>query len=78
MLSAIFSQLIVSFFTRNLLGRGYFLHCCDVLNVYTSGNMKNANGVIQRCSGAALMDCSLNVSLFQYILYFFFFFFNTD
>ncbi|XP_001601020.3 high-affinity choline transporter 1 [Nasonia vitripennis] len=60
MLSAIFAQLIVSFFTRNLLGDGYFPRCCDVLNVYAPGNAKNANGVVQSSSGAALLDCAMN------------------
>ena len=65
MLSAIFAQLIVSFFTRNLLGDGYFPRCCDVLNVYSPGNTKNPNGVVQSSSGAALIDCAMNVSLFS-------------
>jgi hypothetical protein len=64
MLSAIFTQLIVSFFTRNLFGVGYFPRCCDVLNVYAPGNTKNPNGVVQSSSGAALIDSAMNVSFF--------------
>ncbi|XP_011499573.1 PREDICTED: high-affinity choline transporter 1-like [Ceratosolen solmsi marchali] len=60
MLSAIFAQLIVSFFTRNLLGGGYLPRCCDILNVYAPGNTKNLNGVVQSSSGAALIDNTMN------------------
>lgn len=58
MLSALFVQIIASFFTRNLLGKGYFPRCCDVLSVYSPGKTKDQSGVIQSNSGAALMDSS--------------------
>lgn len=63
MLGSIVAQLVVSFITRNLLG--VLPRCCDVLDVYTPGNLqaKSANGgVPQSTSGAALIDCSMNVS----------------
>ncbi|KAF7417738.1 hypothetical protein HZH68_000391 [Vespula germanica] len=64
MLSALFVQIIASFFTRNLLGKGYFPRCCDVLSVYSPGKTKDQSGVIQSNSGAALMDSSsVNKSL---------------
>ncbi|XP_076223759.1 high-affinity choline transporter 1 isoform X1 [Nomia melanderi] len=58
MLAALFTQLITSFFTRNLLGKGYFPRCCDVLSVYSPGKSKDQSGVVQSSSGAALMDTS--------------------
>nr|XP_034191242.1 high-affinity choline transporter 1-like [Osmia lignaria] len=58
MLVALFTQLITSFFTRNLLGKGYFPRCCDVLSVYSPGKSKDQSGVVQSSSGAALMDTS--------------------
>ncbi|KAI4484764.1 hypothetical protein M0804_007330 [Polistes exclamans] len=64
MLSALVVQIIASFFTRNLLGKGYFPRCCDVLSVYSPGKTKDQSGVIQSNSGAALMDSSsVNKSL---------------
>lgn len=66
MLAALFTQLITSFFTRNLLGKGYFPRCCDVLSVYSPGKSKDQSGVVQSSSGAALMDTSsVNVSRFK-------------
>lgn len=68
MLGSILVQLIVSFFTRNLLGEGFFPRCCDVLDVYAPGNLQSKNGanggVVQSTSGAALIDCAMNVSVF--------------
>ncbi|XP_033226153.1 high-affinity choline transporter 1-like [Belonocnema kinseyi] len=61
MLSALFTQLFVSFLTRNLLGKGYFPRCCDVLSVYTTGKSKN-QGVVLSNSGAALVDSAINES----------------
>ncbi|XP_017762201.1 PREDICTED: high-affinity choline transporter 1-like isoform X2 [Eufriesea mexicana] len=58
MIVALFTQLITSFFTRNLLGKGYFPRCCDVLSVYSPGKSKDQSGVVQSSSGAALMDTS--------------------
>lgn len=58
MLTALFIQIITSFFTRNLLGKGYFPQCCDVLSVYSPGKSKDQSGVVQSNSGAALMDSS--------------------
>ncbi|XP_076162183.1 high-affinity choline transporter 1 isoform X2 [Ptiloglossa arizonensis] len=58
MLAALFTQLITSFFTRNLLGKGYFPRCCDVLSVYSPGKSKDQSGVVQSSSGAALMETS--------------------
>ncbi|XP_076753581.1 high-affinity choline transporter 1 [Xylocopa sonorina] len=58
MIVALFTQLITSFFTRNLLGKGYFPRCCDVLSVYSPGKSKDQTGVVQSSSGAALMDTS--------------------
>ncbi|XP_015428452.1 PREDICTED: high affinity choline transporter 1-like [Dufourea novaeangliae] len=58
MLAALFTQLVTSFFTRNLLGKGYFPRCCDVLSVYSPGKSKDQTGVVQSSSGAALMDTS--------------------
>ncbi|KAG7202181.1 hypothetical protein KM043_015861 [Ampulex compressa] len=58
MIAALFAQIITSFFTRNLLGKGYFPQCCDVLSVYSPGKSKDQSGVVQSSSGAALMDTS--------------------
>lgn len=58
MIIALFTQLLTSFLTRNLLGKGYFPQCCDVLNIYSPGKSKNPTGVMQSSSGAALMDSS--------------------
>ncbi|XP_020278897.1 high-affinity choline transporter 1-like [Pseudomyrmex gracilis] len=58
MIIALFTQLFTSFLTRNLLGKGYFPQCCDVLNIYSPGKSKNPPGVVQSSSGAALMDSS--------------------
>ncbi|XP_078049934.1 high-affinity choline transporter 1 [Augochlora pura] len=58
MLAALFTLLVTSFFTRNLLGKGYFPRCCDVLSVYSPGKSKDQSGVVQSSSGAALMDTS--------------------
>lgn len=58
-----FTQLLVSFFTRNLLGKGYFPRCCDVLSVYSPGKSKDQIGVVQSSSGAALIDTAANVSI---------------
>ncbi|CAL7952154.1 unnamed protein product [Xylocopa violacea] len=58
MIVALSTQLITSFFTRNLLGKGYFPRCCDVLSVYSPGKSKDQTGVVQSSSGAALMDTS--------------------
>lgn len=58
MLVALCTQLVTSFFTRNLLGKGYFPRCCDVLSVYSPGKSKDQSGVVQSSSGAALMDTS--------------------
>ncbi|XP_053972095.1 high-affinity choline transporter 1-like [Hylaeus volcanicus] len=58
MLAALFTQLITSFFTRNLLGKGFFPRCCDVLSVYSPGKSKDQSGVVQSSSGAALMETS--------------------
>lgn len=67
MLVALCTQLVTSFFTRNLLGKGYFPRCCDVLSVYSPGKSKDQSGVVQSSSGAALMDTSsVNVSFFFY------------
>ncbi|XP_017880185.1 high-affinity choline transporter 1-like [Ceratina calcarata] len=57
MIATLLAQLITSFFTRNLLGKGYFPRCCDVLSVYSPGKSKD-QGVVQSSSGAALMDTS--------------------
>lgn len=62
MLAALFAQLIVSFVTRNLLGGAYLPRCCDPLDVYAPGGSKNPNGVVPSSSGAALLDCAMNVS----------------
>lgn len=65
MVAALFTQLITSFFTRNLLGKGYFPRCCDVLSVYSPRKSKDQSGVVQSSSGAALMETSsVNVSHF--------------
>ncbi|XP_014232202.1 high-affinity choline transporter 1-like isoform X1 [Trichogramma pretiosum] len=61
MLASVFVQLTVSFFTRNLLGQGYLPGCCDVLSVYAPNAKNPANGVAPSSSGAALLDCTLNV-----------------
>lgn len=58
MVAALFTQLITSFFTRNLLGKGYFPRCCDVLSVYSPRKSKDQSGVVQSSSGAALMETS--------------------
>lgn len=58
MMIALFTQLCTSFLTRNLLGKGYFPECCDVLSVYSPGKSKEPSGVVQSSSGAALMDSS--------------------
>lgn len=58
MIAALLTQIITSFFTRNLLGKGYFPRCCDVLSVYSPGKSKDQSGVVQSSSGAALMDSS--------------------
>ncbi|XP_015521804.1 high affinity choline transporter 1 [Neodiprion lecontei] len=56
MICAMISQIFVSFFTKNLLGRGYFPRCCDVLGVYSPGKPSKQSGVVQSSSGAALID----------------------
>ena len=71
MLASMFVQLVVSFFTRNLLGEGYLPGCCDLLSVYVPGNSKNSNGVVPSSSGAALLDCAMNVSIFLYPFFYF-------
>ncbi|XP_076238645.1 high-affinity choline transporter 1 isoform X2 [Calliopsis andreniformis] len=58
MVTALFTQLITSFFTRNLFGKGYFPRCCDVLSVYSPRKSKDQSGVVQSSSGAALMETS--------------------
>lgn len=58
MIIALFTQLFTSFLTRNLLGKGYFPECCDVLSIYSPGKSKEPSGVVQSSSGAALMDSS--------------------
>ncbi|KAL6440542.1 hypothetical protein ACFW04_003209 [Cataglyphis niger] len=58
MIIALFTQLFTSFLTRNLLGKGYFPECCDVLSIYSPGKSKETSGVVQSSSGAALMDSS--------------------
>ncbi|CAL1675731.1 unnamed protein product [Lasius platythorax] len=58
MIIALFTQLFTSFLTRNLLGKGYFPECCDVLSIYSPGKSKEPSGVMQSSSGAALMDSS--------------------
>ncbi|XP_029173651.1 high-affinity choline transporter 1-like isoform X1 [Nylanderia fulva] len=58
MIIALFTQLFTSFLTRNLLGKGYFPECCDVLSIYSPGKSKEPSGVVQSNSGAALMDSS--------------------
>ena len=62
MLSALFTQLLVSFLTKNLLGKGYFPRWCDILSVYSPGKIENQTRVIQSSSGAALIDSTINVS----------------
>ncbi|XP_015590322.1 high-affinity choline transporter 1 [Cephus cinctus] len=56
MLTGLVVQLVVSFFTRNLLGKGYFPRCCDILGVYSPRKSKDPAGVVQSSSGAALID----------------------
>ncbi|XP_048513592.1 high affinity choline transporter 1 [Athalia rosae] len=56
MLCAAVTQIVVSFFTRNLFGKGYFPRCCDVLGVYSPGKPTKQSGVVQSSSGAALID----------------------
>lgn len=63
MIIALFTQLFVSFLARNLLGKGYFPECCDVLSIYSSGKSKEPSGVMQSSSGAALMDSSSVISI---------------
>lgn len=58
MIIALFTQLFISFLARNLLGKGYFPECCDVLSIYSPGKSKESSGVVQSNSGAALMDSS--------------------
>nr|XP_012226042.1 PREDICTED: high-affinity choline transporter 1-like [Linepithema humile]XP_012226051.1 PREDICTED: high-affinity choline transporter 1-like [Linepithema humile] len=58
MIIALFTQFFTSFLARNLLGKGYFPECCDVLSIYSPGKSKEPSGVVQSSSGAALMDSS--------------------
>ncbi|XP_012276266.1 high affinity choline transporter 1 [Orussus abietinus] len=60
MIGALLTQLLVSTFTRNVLGRGYLPKCTDVLGIYSSGIPKDRTGVIQSSSGAALLDDAVN------------------
>ncbi|XP_066602901.1 high affinity choline transporter 1-like [Prorops nasuta] len=58
MILAIFTHLVVSYFSRNLFGKGYCPEYCDVLNVYSPGKQKDQPTVAQSHSGVALVDSS--------------------
>lgn len=54
MLAGLFVQLIVSLITKQFLE-----------DDFSKGKPKNLTGVVQSHSGAALIDCTLNVSYLQ-------------